>query len=337
MAPFEALYGRKYRSPIGWFDSAEMDSLEIEFLRDAMEQVHIIQGRLLTILGRVGRVAYRLALPPSLSVVHPMFHVSMLRKYVPYRSHMISLESVELGLDLTFEEEPIAILDRQVRKLRNKDIASVKVHLIHLSVREATWESEDDMRADIPSFSRFQILVRVFRVIADLSSGVHIFRFVEWWESVLAYRSAGSPMMGWEQFTEVFFERVLLIMSGLLRVSDMLEMMGLRGSVGRISSPIIPPEAGSTWVQAPRVIRVDQCIRRFRLLIVQVNPGLVKLVMVLLRVYEDMLILLFFLQRVPVLEAALFMMSLGIRQRIFLDVLLLVSSSGHTLFVLCQL
>ena len=51
----------------------------------------------------------------------------MLRKYIPDESHVISLDSVELGQDLTFEEEPIAILDRQIRKLRTKEIASVKV------------------------------------------------------------------------------------------------------------------------------------------------------------------------------------------------------------------
>ena len=70
------------------------------------------------ILSRVGEVAYKLSLPPSLSAVHPVFHVSMLRKYIPDESHVLSLDSVELGPDLTFEEEPIAILDRQIQKLR---------------------------------------------------------------------------------------------------------------------------------------------------------------------------------------------------------------------------
>ena len=57
---------------------------------------------------------------------------------------------MELSPDLTFEEEPIAILDRQVRKLRTKNIASVKVQWRHRSDREETWESEDDMRARYP-------------------------------------------------------------------------------------------------------------------------------------------------------------------------------------------
>ena len=79
------------------------------------------------ILSRVGEVAYKLALPPSLSTVPPVFHVSMLRKYIPDESHVLSLDSVDLGPDLTFEEDPIASLDRQVRKLRTKEIASLKV------------------------------------------------------------------------------------------------------------------------------------------------------------------------------------------------------------------
>ena len=66
------------------------------------------------ILSRVREVAYKLALPPSLSAVHPVFHVSMLRKYIANESHVISLDSVELSQDLTYEEEPIAILNRQV-------------------------------------------------------------------------------------------------------------------------------------------------------------------------------------------------------------------------------
>ncbi|MCF8704106.1 hypothetical protein L3055_11270, partial [Corynebacterium sp. MC-02] len=52
MAPFEALYGRRCRSPIGWFDSAKMDSLDTDFLRDAIERVRMIQGRLLAAQSR---------------------------------------------------------------------------------------------------------------------------------------------------------------------------------------------------------------------------------------------------------------------------------------------
>ncbi|XP_069149716.1 uncharacterized protein [Solanum lycopersicum] len=90
------------------------------------------------ILSRVGEVAYKLALPPSLSVVHPVFHVSMLRKYIKDETHVISPDSVELGPDLTYEKEPIAILDRHIRKLRTKELVSVKVQWKHRSVTEAS-------------------------------------------------------------------------------------------------------------------------------------------------------------------------------------------------------
>ena len=95
-------------------------------------------------------MAYKLALPPSLSAVHSVFHVSMLRKYIPDESHVISLDSVELGPDLIYEEEPLAILDRQIRKLRTKKLVSVKVQWKHRSVRKATWETESDMSARYP-------------------------------------------------------------------------------------------------------------------------------------------------------------------------------------------
>ena len=63
---------------------------------------------------------------------------------------MLSLDSVEFCSDMTFEEEPIVILDRQIRKLRTKEIASVKVQWKHRTVEEATWEIESDMRARYP-------------------------------------------------------------------------------------------------------------------------------------------------------------------------------------------
>ena len=67
---------------------------------------------LFEILDRVGDVAYRLALPPSLLAVHPVFHVSMLRRYHGDPSHMLDFNTVQLDRDLSYEEEPVAILDR---------------------------------------------------------------------------------------------------------------------------------------------------------------------------------------------------------------------------------
>ena len=79
------------------------------------------------IKSRVGEVAYRLVLPPELSRIHPVFHVSMLRKYILDPSHVLQPQAVEISEDLTYEENPVAIVDRQVRQLRTKEIPMVKV------------------------------------------------------------------------------------------------------------------------------------------------------------------------------------------------------------------
>ncbi|XP_070018376.1 uncharacterized protein [Nicotiana sylvestris] len=79
------------------------------------------------ILDQVGEVAYRLALSPSLSVVHPVFHVSMLRKYHNNIFHVLDFSIVHLDKDFYNEEEPVAILDRQVHQLRSKSFPSVRV------------------------------------------------------------------------------------------------------------------------------------------------------------------------------------------------------------------
>ena len=71
------------------------------------------------ILEQIGPVAYRLALPPSLSGVHNVFDVSMLRKYMMDPIHIIDYKSLQLNKDLSYEEKPIRILAREVKALRN--------------------------------------------------------------------------------------------------------------------------------------------------------------------------------------------------------------------------
>ncbi|KAL6511566.1 hypothetical protein OROGR_021163 [Orobanche gracilis] len=102
---------------------------------------------------RVGELAYRLTLPPSLSHVHSVFHVSQLRKYVPDPSHVIDFGEVEIGKDITFSERPVKILERRNKELRHKTIPLVKVQWLKHGVEEATWETEDDMRAKYPELS----------------------------------------------------------------------------------------------------------------------------------------------------------------------------------------
>ena len=98
----------------------------------------------------VGPVAYRLALPPELEKIHSAFHVSMLRRYRSNPSHVVSSETIELRPDLTYEEEPVEILAREVKELRNKKILLVKVLWRNHKTEEATWESEETMRQQYP-------------------------------------------------------------------------------------------------------------------------------------------------------------------------------------------
>ena len=74
----------------------------------------------------------------------------MLKKYHQGGDHVIQWDSVLLDQNLTFEKEPMTILDRQIRKLRSKEIASVKVQWKHRPVKEVTWETESDMRGKYP-------------------------------------------------------------------------------------------------------------------------------------------------------------------------------------------
>ncbi|XP_027769560.1 uncharacterized protein LOC114075258 [Solanum pennellii] len=76
---------------------------------------------------RVGDVAYELELPPELAAVHPVFHISILKKFMGDPSLIIPTENVEIKDRLSYEETLVQILDRQVRKLRIKEVASVMV------------------------------------------------------------------------------------------------------------------------------------------------------------------------------------------------------------------
>ena len=106
------------------------------------------------ILERVGIVAYRLALPPSMSGVHEVFHVSMLQRYTPDPAHVVDWEEIEVDTDGTFKEEPVCILDSRDQVLRRKTVRLVRVLWQHRGMEESTWEREDTMRATYPFLFR---------------------------------------------------------------------------------------------------------------------------------------------------------------------------------------
>ena len=95
-------------------------------------------------------MAYRLNLPEELSRVHNVFHISMLCKYIPDPSHVLETLEIELMDDLSYDEQPVQILGREEKELRNKTISSVKIMWRNHLVEEATWEQEDRMRSQYP-------------------------------------------------------------------------------------------------------------------------------------------------------------------------------------------
>ncbi|XP_063938038.1 uncharacterized protein LOC135147914 [Daucus carota subsp. sativus] len=202
MPPYEALYGRKCRSPIYWEEVGERKILGPELVQQTKEAVEIIQKRLrvaqerqikyadpsrrdinfeegelvllkvspwkgLTrfgkkgklnpryvgpyeILKRVGKVAYELALPPHLEHVHNVFHVSMLKKYNLDANHVIEYEPITVQPDLSYVEQPVRILDKKDRVLRNKTVSLVRVLWRNPKVEESTWELESEMLEKYP-------------------------------------------------------------------------------------------------------------------------------------------------------------------------------------------
>ena len=103
------------------------------------------------ILARRGEVAYQLELPPNLSQVHDVFHVSQLRRCFKDPIRAVDHEVLELRDDLSYLEYPIRILDQAERRTRQKSTKFLKVQWSNHSEDEATWEREDRLREEYPS------------------------------------------------------------------------------------------------------------------------------------------------------------------------------------------
>ena len=106
------------------------------------------------ILEKVGTVAYRLALPPNMSGVQEVFHVSMLRKYTLDPAHVVDWGQIEVDTDGTFEEGPVCIFDNRDQVLQRKTVRLVRVLWRHCGVEESTWERDDTMLATYPFLFR---------------------------------------------------------------------------------------------------------------------------------------------------------------------------------------
>ena len=90
------------------------------------------------IIKRIGPLAYRLALPNSMTGVHDVFHISMLCKYIRSPSSVLQYQEIEVTPEVKYEVQPEKILDRQEKELRNKKIPLVKVQWKNHSPEEAT-------------------------------------------------------------------------------------------------------------------------------------------------------------------------------------------------------
>ncbi|GJY50024.1 putative reverse transcriptase domain-containing protein [Tanacetum coccineum] len=170
-APFEALYGRKCRSPVLWAEIGESSligpELPLEFevgdrvLLKVLPWKGVIRfgtkGKLapryvgpFEILERIGPVAYRLRLPEELSSVHDIFHVLNLKKCLADANLHMSLDEIKIDKTLCFVEEPVEIMNREVRSLKRSKISLVKVRWNSKRGPEITWEREDHIKSKYP-------------------------------------------------------------------------------------------------------------------------------------------------------------------------------------------
>jgi hypothetical protein len=201
-APYEALYGRKCRSPLSWLEIGDRQLTRPDIVQETTDKISIIKDRLkvardrqksyadnrrkplefqegdkvllkvspwkglvrfgkrgklgpryigpFEILERIGPVAYKLNLPQELSAIHDTFHVSNLKKCLADESLVLPLEEVQVNEQLRVMEEPVEVLDREIKRLRCHKIPIVKVRWNSKHGPEYTWEREDFMKNKYP-------------------------------------------------------------------------------------------------------------------------------------------------------------------------------------------
>ncbi|GKE07024.1 putative reverse transcriptase domain-containing protein [Tanacetum coccineum] len=98
----------------------------------------------------IGPVAYKLELPDKLCGIHSTFHVSNLKKCMADENLVIPLEEIQLDDKLHFIEEPVEIMDREVKQLKQSRIPIVKVRWNSMRGPEYTWEREDFFKRNYP-------------------------------------------------------------------------------------------------------------------------------------------------------------------------------------------
>ncbi|GJW78393.1 putative reverse transcriptase domain-containing protein [Tanacetum coccineum] len=158
------------RSPVCWAEVGDVQLTGPEIIHETTEKIVQIRQRLqaardrqrsyanlnprcigpFKILERIVPVAYKLELHEELSNVHSTFHVSNLKKCLSNKSIVILMKELRLDDKLNFVEEPVEIMDREVKQLKQSRIPIVKVRWNSKRGPEFTWEREDQIRAKYP-------------------------------------------------------------------------------------------------------------------------------------------------------------------------------------------
>ncbi|XP_024964892.1 uncharacterized protein LOC112505179 [Cynara cardunculus var. scolymus] len=164
-ALYEALYGRKCRSPLSWVEIGDSQLTGPEVGDKVLLKVSPWKGLVrfgkrgilsprnigpFEFIDKVGPVAYKLKLPEEMSEIHGTFHVSNLKKCLADETQIVPLEEIQVDKTLHFVEEPEEILDREVKQLKRSKIPIVKVHWKSRHGPEYTWEREDFMKQKYP-------------------------------------------------------------------------------------------------------------------------------------------------------------------------------------------